>query len=364
MEREELQKYLGTGDMSVVEAMQKIDRNAKGVLYITDEQGKLLGSLTDGDIRRWIIKTADLDGRASDMMHRGFCSLPAGEQGRAMGLMEQCQINSIPITGPKGQVIDIVIKSGLPGKEGSKREDALRGIPVIVMAGGKGTRLYPFTKILPKPLIPIGDVPILERILDAFFQYGANEFYLMVNYKKEMIRSYFHGQKVPYRLHYVDEDRPLGTAGSIGYIDEEFHSPVVITNCDTLIESDYGEIMGHHKGCGNGMTVVSSLKNTTIPYGVIHSKGDGLVSDIEEKPKLSYFINTGMYIVDPEYLQEIPKGEFFHMTDLAAKLIREGVQVGMYPISENSFLDMGEFEEMKKMEERINGRQTEAWGNG
>jgi dTDP-glucose pyrophosphorylase len=355
MEREELQKYLGTGDMSVVEAMQKMDQN-EGILYIADEQGHLLGSLTDGDVRRWIIKTADLNGCAFDMMFRDVHFLPAGDQGKAADFMKKWQINSIPLIDPEHHIVDIVIRSKTFNEKSRKKIDALKGIPVIVMAGGKGTRLYPYTKILPKPLIPIGDVPILERILNVFCEYGADEFYLTVNYRKEMIRSYFYEQKVPYRLHYVEEDKPLGTAGSIRHINEVFHGPVIITNCDTLIESDYGKMMEHHRQCGNGMTVVSSLKNTTIPYGVIHSGEDGVVSEIEEKPKLSYFINTGMYIIDPEYLGEIPKGEFFHMTDLAAKLIGKGVQVGMYPISENSFLDMGEFEEMKKMEERISGR--------
>ncbi len=356
MRGEELEKYLGTEDMSVVEAMQKIDRNAKGILYIVDERGCLLGSLTDGDIRRWIIRTGDLSGRGSDMMYRAVRFLAEEDRGKAGDSMRRWQINSVPVTDSKGRVVDIVIRSESSGEGDRKKLDALKGVPVIVMAGGKGTRLYPYTKILPKPLIPIGDVPILERILNAFCEYGADEFYLTVNYRKEMIRSYFNEQKVPYRIHYVEEDRPLGTAGSIGYIKEAFHGPVVITNCDTLIESDYGKMMEHHRHCKNGMTVVSSLKNTTIPYGVIHSGEDGAVSEIEEKPKLSYFINTGMYIMEPEYLEEIPKGEFFHMTDLAAKLIEKGVQVGMYPISENSFLDMGEFEEMKRMEERLKGR--------
>ena len=168
MEREELQKYLGTEDMSVVEAMQKIDRNAKGILYIVDEQEHLLGSLTDGDIRRWIIRTGDLTGRASDMMYRAVRFLTDDDRGKAADAMRRWQINSIPITDQKRQVTNIVIRSERSGEKDRKRKDALKGIPVIVMAGGKGTRLYPYTKILPKPLIPIGDVPILERILNEF----------------------------------------------------------------------------------------------------------------------------------------------------------------------------------------------------
>lgn len=355
MDYEKLQKYLGTKDMSAVEAMQKIDINSKGILYIADEKGKLLGSLTDGDIRRWLIKTANLNSRASDMMFRDVHFLFKDDHKKAGNFMKKWEINSVPIVDSDHRVVDIVIRAEDAAAEGEK-DHALKGTPIIIMAGGKGTRLYPYTKILPKPLIPIGDVPILERIFQAFYEYGADEFYLTVNYRKEMIRSYSSEQNLPYTLRYVEEDQPLGTAGSIRYINEQFQEPVIVTNCDTLIEADYAKMAEHHKSSGNGMTIISSLKNTVIPYGVIHSREDGIISSIKEKPKLSYFINTGMYIVNPECLLEIPKGKFFHMTDLASRLMEQGVQVGMYPISENSFLDMGEFEEMKKMEARINIR--------
>ena len=137
-------------------------------------------------------------------------------------------------------------------------------------------------------------------------------------------------------------------------IKKTFHTPVIITNCDTLIDMDYKKILAYHSESCNKMTIVSSLKNTAIPYGVLHSKEQGIITSMEEKPQLSYFINTGMYIINPEYLQWIPENAVFHMTDLANDMIHAGEQVGMYPISEKSFLDMGEFEEMKKMEERIN----------
>lgn len=213
--------------------------------------------------------------------------------------------------------------------------------------------MYPYTKILPKPLIPIGDVPILERIIDKFFQNGIKEIFLTLNYKKEMIKSYFADLNLPYNLHYIEELEPLGTAGSIRLIHQKIDKPFIVTNCDVLIQAKYGDIYHYHEIYGNDMTIVSSLKNTSIPYGVLHSGERGIVTSIEEKPKLSYFINTGMYIVNPEYLDWIPEGRVFHMTELAEMMIRKGKKVGMYPISENSFLDMGELEEMKKMEERV-----------
>ena len=222
------------------------------------------------------------------------------------------------------------------------------------MAGGKGTRLYPYTKILPKPLIPIGEVPILERIMEHFYKFGAKEFYVTINYKKEMIKAYFSELKPHYIINYIEEKEPLGTAGSIRLLEKRFISPVIVTNCDILIDIDYGKVLEYHQKSENTLTVVSALKNIMIPYGVLHSQASGSIVSIEEKPQISYFINTGMYILSPEYLDRIPSNKFYHMTDLMDRLISENMRVGMYPVSDNSFLDMGEFEEMKRMEERIN----------
>ena len=224
------------------------------------------------------------------------------------------------------------------------------------MAGGKGTRLYPYTKILPKPLIPIGDIPILERIINRFCAFGVSKYYMTVNYKKNMIKSHFAELAPDYSIEYIEEDIPMGTAGSIKLIHEKFNAPVVVTNCDILIEADYEDIYEYHRNSGNVMTIVSALKNIEVPYGVLKTAANGVVTAFEEKPKLSYFVNTGMYIVNGDMLDKIPENTFFHMTNLVEKLMNEGLQVGMYPISEEAFLDMGEFEEMRRMEEKLAGK--------
>lgn len=345
--------FIGTLDLSLIEAMEKIDNNAKGIIYIIDEENKLCGSVTDGDIRRWILKTGKLEGCVGDIIFRDTKYLFEKDIEKSGIFMNEEVINSVPILNNKFQIVNIVFNNDFIRIDQERNGKKLNNLPVIIMAGGKGTRLYPYTKILPKPLIPVGDIPILERILNKFYEYGAKEFYLTVNYKKEMIKSYFMETSHPYLLKYIEETEPLGTAGSIRLIKEQFKSPVIITNCDTLIEADYGEIMEYHQTSENDMTIVASLKNTVIQYGVLHTKEQGIVTSMEEKPQLSYFINTGMYIVNPEFLEWIPEGRVFHMTDLAEMMIKKKKQVGMYPINENSFLDMGEFEEMKKMEERI-----------
>lgn len=358
MNKNDLEKYVGTENLTLIEAMQKIDQNAKGIIYIVDDKGHLKGSLTDGDIRRWILKTGSVTGTVSQMYYKHTKYLFEMNAQNSRKYLDEEAIRSLPIVNNELELLDIYFKD--EEREGDEiNNKGLIMTPIIIMAGGKGTRLYPYTKILPKPLIPIGDIPILERIIMQFSKFGAKQFYITVNYKKEMIKSYFTEMRHEYILHYIEEDIPLGTAGSIRLIEEKFPRPVIITNCDTLIEADYEEIIKYHESSKNDMTIITCLKNTTIPYGVLHSKEQGLIISIEEKPKLSYFINTGMYIVSPDYLEWIPEKQIFHMTDLAEKMMSQGKRVGMYPINESAFLDMGEFEELKKMEERINGGFTE-----
>lgn len=353
MKTEELMIFLISPDSTVVEAMQSIDRNARGILFVVDDHRRLLGVITDGDIRRWLIRTGELKAPVSDFMNRDPKKISIKEHANAHNYMIQCSITALPVVTAKGVVTDILFRDGCVEVH-KQPKGFLKAIPVVIMAGGKGTRLYPYTKILPKPLIPIGDIPIMERIIDKFCEFGVERFYVTVNYKKNMIRSYFSELSTEYTLDYVEEEQPLGTGGSLQLIKDTFEVPFFVTNCDILIHADYEDIYRYHKESGNEMTIVTALKNIVVPYGVIHSSENGAVQAMEEKPKLSYFVNTGMYILNPELKNEIPKDSFFHMTDLADKLLAEHRRVGMYPISEDSFLDMGEFEEMHRMEEKLN----------
>lgn len=353
MKTEQLALFLISPDSTVVEAMQRIDRNARGILFVTNEQQKLLGVVTDGDIRRWLIRTGELKAPVSGLMNTEPKRISRKEHAKAHEVMVQHSITALPVVTTKGVVSDILFRDEQVAKK-KKPQGILKEVPVVIMAGGKGTRLYPYTKILPKPLIPIGDIPIMERIIGKFCEFGTTQFYATVNYRKNMIRSYFSEISKTYSLEYVEEDKPLGTAGSLQLIKEEFSQPFIVTNCDILIHADYEDIYRYHKEAGNELTIVTALKNIEVPYGVIHSSENGAVQYMEEKPKLSYFVNTGMYILNPALKKEIPEDTFFHMTDLADKLLAENRRVGMYPISEDSFLDMGEFEEMHRMEEKLN----------
>ena len=349
MEAKRLNSFIGNKSLTIVDAMGKIDENSKGILFIVDDNNKLSGSITDGDIRRWLMNSGELSASVVEAMNKKPHFLCVEEMMEAVKVMREKKITAIPIITNDGRIADIVLLDG----DYQEKKGNLSGVPVVVMAGGKGTRLYPYTKILPKPLVPIGDTPIVERIINYYTDFGIKSFYMTINYKKAMIRSYFDEVVKDYTIKYVEEDKPLGTGGSVKLIKDKFDCPIFITNCDALILADYFDIYQYHLKSRNDITMVSALKNFQVPYGVMHTGENGVLESMEEKPKLSYFINTGMYIINPEIIQLIPDDTMFHMTHLVEKVMKQGGKVGTYPVSEDSFLDMGELDEMKRMEEKL-----------
>lgn len=348
MNKTQLEQYLAHENVKLIDAMNKIDKNTNGVLFVLNNKDELCGAVSDGDIRRWILANGAIDTEIYKIMNVTPKYLHEHERHRARKYMEEYEVRAIPIVNDAMHVIDVEVSKKMRQKPTASIDTA-----VIIMAGGKGTRLYPYTKVLPKPLIPIGDIPIMERIINLFCSYGIVDYYVTVNYKKNMIKSYFRDIGVDYHMTYVEEEQPLGTAGGIRLIKQKFDTPVFVTNCDVIIKADYAELYEYHKRSENAITIVTSLRDITVPYGVIHAKEDGEVINMEEKPSMSYFINTGMYIINPEVIDIIPKDKFFHMTDLTDQVLKMGWKVGMYPVSEEAFLDMGEFAEMKRMEEKL-----------
>lgn len=351
--RDSIRKYVVTKKSTVVQAMEKIDEGSKGVVFIVDDDESIIGCVTDGDIRRWLIKTADLSASVDKVMSTKPHFIYNSDDVDVENYMRNYDISALPVLDARQKICEIIFRNDCGNYCKTRKKKVLADTSVVIMAGGKGTRLHPYTKILPKPLIPIGEIPIIERIAERFFACGVDDFFFTVNYKKEMIKAYFNDLKPDYHVDYVDEDVPLGTAGSLKLINKRFENPIFVTNCDILIEEDLTDIYLHHINSKNDITVVSSLKNVEIPYGVLEVETDGLITEMREKPQFSYLVNTGMYIVNPELLQLIPDNTFYHMPQLIEKVIKMGKRVGMYPISETAFLDMGEIEEMKRMEERL-----------
>lgn len=339
------------GKINVREAMRRLDETAKGILFVVDSNDRISGTITDGDIRRWILKNGDMNSNIEFIMNRSPIYLMEGDADKANDVMLEKSITAIPVVNTNKSIIDIKFLKRLVNIKNNL--NSLEKVPVVIMAGGLGSRLYPYTKILPKPLIPIGDTPIIERIINKFCEYGTKEFHLTVNYKKNMIKSYFNDLEKSYSINYVEEDKPLGTGGSLYLLKNDIKNTFFVSNCDILIEADYDSILKYHKEKKNRITVVASVKHFTIPYGVFELNEEGRISEIQEKPEYSFLINTGMYVIEPDVLNDIPENEFYNLPDIVEKYMNSGEAVGVYPISEQSWMDMGQINEMKDMVERI-----------
>jgi NDP-sugar pyrophosphorylase family protein len=211
------------------------------------------------------------------------------------------------------------------------------------MAGGKGTRMKPFTNILPKPLIPIGEKTMLEVIMEEYSKYGIHEYYLSVNYKRNMIKAYFEDEPNNYEIHYIEEDEPLGTAGSLKLVEHIIKTPFFVSNCDILVKGDYDKMYDFHIQGGFDLTIIGTMQHHQVPYGVCEIKEGGELIKIIEKPEYDFLVNTGMYILQPNVLDYIPENKFFHITHLIEGLKEKGGKVGVYPISEKSWIDVGQW---------------------
>lgn len=357
MKDKSIDRFLGTSAMTIVEAMEKIDKNARGILFVVDENLKLLGSLTDGDIRRWLIKTGDLRALITEAMNDNPYKIQENELSIAKKFMSDRSIFAVPVVDVRDVVIDIVFAYEQVHAYKTRESRFSVNVPVVMMAGGKGTRLYPYTKILPKPLIPVGDLPIAEHIINSFFEYGCTDFYLIVNHKKNMLKAYFSEVDKNYNIYYADEEEPLGTGGGLSLLKGQIEDTFIFTNCDTLIETDFSGIYKYHKEQKNLITMICSLKNYQIPYGVINMGNGGQIESMEEKPMLSFFTNTGCYIVEPEVINDIPENTYMGFPSMIERYKAEGKKVGVYPISEQAWLDMGEMDALENMRKHLEKRR-------
>jgi dTDP-glucose pyrophosphorylase len=344
--------------VSIKTALQVLNKTAMKVLFVTDDERKLIGSLTDGDIRRAILKDFSLENSIEEVFNKKPAYLVEGNylDSDIKELFLKQRIELIPIVGDRGEIIDIISWND---HFGEKKIDDYKGpsigIPVIIMAGGKGTRLAPFTNVLPKPLIPIGEKTIIELIIDEFLKYGASKYILTLNYRGEMIRAYFEGLEHDYPVHYVREDDFYGTAGSLTLVSSWIENTFIVSNCDIIVKANYSDILNFHKRSKAMLTIVSSLQTHKIPYGVVDFKAGGVVTGIREKPEFTFPINTGVYFLEKECLDYIPRNTVFHMTNLIDALLNKGQLVVTYPISEAEYIDIGQWDQYHKVISEIMG---------
>lgn len=344
----ELSNYIVGIDCVVIDAMKKIDANSRGIVYVC-KNGILCGSITDGDVRRHILSYGSISENVEVIMNAEPVFCYESESECAQFRMAQQHIRSMPILDEGKKLVDILFIN-----EKAETIKQQLNTPVVIMAGGKGTRLYPYTQILPKPLIPIGEKTITEHIMTRFEEYGCHHFDMIVNYKKHFIKSYFLDNENAVDVDFIEETEFLGTGGGLRLLEGRFEGTFFMTNCDILIEDDYAKILEYHKRNKNVITMVCAEKNMVIPYGTVEVSEAGQALALKEKPSLSFITNTGFYVIEPEFLSMIPENTFIHITDVIQNCIDTGKNVGVYKISEEKWLDMGQMEEMERMRQKLN----------
>lgn len=340
----EVKDFLISENIKIIEAIQKLDVLGKKTLFLVRED-RLVATLTDGDVRRWLLKGGELEEKVSEIANYQPKYVSEGNRREAYRYLKEFAIEAIPILSEQNKITSIILWN----HQEIRLETNLK-LPTVIMAGGLGTRLFPYTKILPKPLIPVGDIPIAEHIMNRFHSYGVEEFYLIVNHKKNMIKAYFNEEHRDYNIKYIEETKPLGTGGGVRLLKGKINSTFLLSNCDIIIESDYNEIYRYHKERKNIITMVCAKQKVKIPYGVIEADEKGNIIEMKEKPEINFLTNTGFYIVEPRVVEELEEGISISFPEIIEKYRQKGEKVGVYSIQESQWFDMGQIEEMERME--------------
>lgn len=345
---EKIKDRIISPSVTLLDAMKRMDEIKVKMLFVFDGD-HFEGIFTIGDIQRAIIKNVALNKPVSSIVDKNKKYVnPDEDRNEVRKKMLAIRSECMPVVDTNGNLIDVYFWSDLFKHSEPQHREKIN-LPVVIMAGGKGTRLKPLTNVIPKPLVPVGEKTILEVIMDQFESIGCHKFYMSVNYKADMMKYYLCQLDHKYNIEFFMEDKPLGTIGSVSLLKGKITTPFFVSNCDSINEQDYRDVWDYHVNNHNDMTIVTMVKSFKIPYGVIETGEDGLMVNLKEKPEHTFQVNTGVYILNPELIDEIPEGELFHITHLMEKVKARGGRVGCFPVSEESWHDMGEWPEYLKM---------------
>jgi len=334
-------------DSTIIQSLKKMDQEGVKSLLIFSN-GQFIGLLTIGDIQRAIIKKIDINEHIIKIVERDKVFAKKDDDLETIkNKMYRLKAECMPVVSENGELLDVYFWSDLLAiKQVQVREKI--NLPVVIMAGGLGTRLKPLTNIIPKPLMPLNDRTILELIIEQFQEIGCEKFYMSVNYKYELLKYYIDNLDQSYNIEFFKEEMPLGTIGSVSLLKNKINTPFFVSNCDIIINQDYRDVYDYHIGNKNHITVVVAIKSYKIPYGVVETGDNGSLLSMSEKPEIAYMINTGVYILNPELIDDIPENQFFHITQLIEQTKNKGGKVGCFPVSEKSWTDIGDWDEYLK----------------
>jgi len=338
----ELGKLIVHADATLREALEVIDQGAESIAFVADGQGCVLGTLSDGDVRRALLRGRGLDDRClPETMRRDFVHV-SPETGRAevLDLMRARDVGQLPVLDRAGRLCGL-------HTIGRLLSAAERANPVVILAGGRGTRLHPITENLPKPMVAVAGRPILERLVLHLMSHGVRNFYLSVNYLAHIIEDHFgDGSRFGCRIEYLRESEPLGTGGPLSLLDPVPEQPVVVLNGDLVTQCDIGRMIDFHERGGYIATFGLRPYEIEIPFGVATVEDHELTA-LEEKPTQRMLVNAGIYVLSPDAVRMIPKNRNFPITDLFGRCLQERMPVGAH-VLEEEWLDVGRPEELLK----------------
>lgn len=345
--KDKIKNRIISSSTTIIQALTKMDMEMVKLLFVF-ENDNFLGILTIGDIQRAIIKNVDMNTMVLSILDKNkiYAKVTDGIE-IVKKKMYELRAECMPLVDETNKLLDVYFWKEMFNDGKRERVDKIDA-PVVIMAGGMGTRMKPITNIIPKPLIPVNEKTILETIIDQFKEIGCAKYYISVNYKSEMIEYYFVTIDNKYDITFLKENKPLGTIGSVSLLKGKIDKPFFVSNCDIIVDQDYRDVYDYHINNKNDITVVTAIKSFHIPYGVIETGDNGLMKSISEKPDVSYMINTGVYIIEPQLIDAIPENTFYHITDLIEKVRKNGGRVGCFPVSEKSWTDIGDWNEYLK----------------
>jgi dTDP-glucose pyrophosphorylase len=336
-----IEKHIITKDESVRNALVKLDFLAfDAILFVTDENNTLIGSLTDGDLRRGFIKGLGFENSILDFIQPNPSFIVDNESD--LEKLEEFKAKNfkiIPIVNSENQIVDII---------NFREQTTIIPADAIIMAGGQGKRLRPLTENTPKPLLKVGGKPIIEYNIDRLKQVGVKNITLSINYLGEQLVDYFgDGEDRKLNIEYVKEDKPLGTIGSILLVNEFQHEDIIVMNSDLLTNIDFKDFYKSYKNSEADMAVAATSYHVDIPYAVLESDEHNKVLSLKEKPKYTYYSNAGIYIIKKKLLKLIPEDQFYDITDLMERILEMNLKLITYPIN-GYWLDVGKHEDFEK----------------
>ena len=334
---------------------KKLDLSKSKTLFIISKKKQLIGVLTDGDLRRSIFKYSDLKINLGEIMNKNPVAISYDENSsydKILFLFHNYDLKAIPIISKNMTIKKIIHLLDFNKKKFTSVSKIFANVDAVIMAGGLGTRMKPFTEILPKPLIPINGSPIINKITSNFQKLNIKKIYISINKNSKILKAFFDGNENKKLIQFVEESKPLGTIGSLQLIENKISNNFFISNCDTIIKADYYDIYEKHIKNKNFLTIVSCKFNDEIPYGICNIKNNNQLINIIEKPKQIYLANTGFYIAKKEIIELIPKNKKFDMNILIKNLLKNKYKIGVYSINPDQWVDVGNWGEYNKIKNK------------